>query len=176
MGIMSAAGGIVGAIGAESQGKATKAADQYQAAILRQNAQLSQQKGEMVTEAGEAAAGKQGLATRANVGQIKAAEGASNIDVNSGSAVKVHQSATELGMLDALTIRSNAARAAYGYQVEAQGQEEQATLEEAAGQYAGTAGDIAAVSSLLSGASSAGNQYARWSQLSGGGGGAAVLA
>lgn len=44
---------------------------------------------------------------------------AGNIDVSTGSAVDVQADAAVLGELDALTIRTNAAREAWGYKVQA---------------------------------------------------------
>lgn len=164
---LSLAGGVVGAVGAEQNAKATSEADFYQSQILQQNAQLAEQKAQFATEEGGAEAERKELATKANVGQIKAAQGASNIDVNSGSSVKVQRSAAELGALDAVTLRSNAARAAYGYQVQALSDTEQAGLEATSAANAKTAGNIQAISSLIGGASSAGSQYAQWSQLTG---------
>lgn len=54
------------------------------------------------------------------VGQQRAGIAASGVDVNSGSAVDVQADTRHLGELDALTIRTNAAREAWGYQVQGQ--------------------------------------------------------
>ncbi len=59
------------------------------------------------------------MKTRGQVGAIEASQAASNITVGSGSAVDVRSSAAEMGELDALTIRSNAEKQAYGYQTQA---------------------------------------------------------
>jgi len=55
---------------------------------------------------------------RGAIGSQRAGFAASNIDVNFGSAVDVQADAAMLGELDALTIRSNAAREAWGFKVE----------------------------------------------------------
>lgn len=55
---------------------------------------------------------------RGAVGAQRVGFAASNIDVNFGSAVDVQADAAVLGELDALTIRSNAAREAWGFTVQ----------------------------------------------------------
>lgn len=55
---------------------------------------------------------------RGLVGAQRAGFAASNVDVSFGSALEVQADAVELGELDALTIRTNAAREAWGYQVQ----------------------------------------------------------
>jgi hypothetical protein len=81
---------------------------------------------------------------------------ASNVDVGYGSAVDTQADAAFLGELDALTIRTNAGREAWGYRVEAQdlrerariGREEGVMLE-AAGRQRASAQNWATASSLI---------------------------
>lgn len=56
---------------------------------------------------------------RGAIGAQRAGFAAANIDVGFGSAVDVQADAAMLGELDALTIRTNAAREAWGYKVQA---------------------------------------------------------
>lgn len=56
---------------------------------------------------------------RGAIGSQRAGFAAGNINVNEGSAVDVQADAAMLGELDALTIRTNAAREAWGYNVQA---------------------------------------------------------
>ena len=56
---------------------------------------------------------------RQSIGAQRAGFAASNINVATGSAVDVQVDAAVLGELDALTIRTNAAREAWGYKVQA---------------------------------------------------------
>ena len=86
------------------------------------------------------------------------------VSVNTGSAADVRAGTEMLGLSDALTIRSNAAKEAYGQEVAATSDIAQANLDRAEGEQAETAGDIGAAGSLLSGASTAGGQYAKFSQ------------
>lgn len=54
------------------------------------------------------------------IGEQRAGTAASNIDVGFGSAVDVQADSAFLGELDALTIRTNAAREAWGYKTSAE--------------------------------------------------------
>lgn len=54
------------------------------------------------------------------IGSQRAGIAASGVDVNYGSAVDVQADTKHLGELDALTMRTNAAREAWGYQVQGQ--------------------------------------------------------
>jgi hypothetical protein len=57
---------------------------------------------------------------RGIIGAQRAATAAGNVDVGFGSALDVQADAAFLGELDALTIRTNAAREAWGFKVEAE--------------------------------------------------------
>jgi hypothetical protein len=70
-------------------------------------------------DVGEIDATQAGMKSRAELAQAKAGQGASGIDVNSESSTAVRESMIELGNYDQMMIRSNAARKAYGYEVEA---------------------------------------------------------
>lgn len=161
----------VSAIGAISQGNAQADAARYQSQVAANNAIISQQQAQTTIASGEQQAAIQGMKTRATVGAIKAAQGASNIDVNTGSTVDVRESAAELGMEDTLTTRSNAARQAYGYQVGATSDTAQAGLLQKRASGAETAGAFGAVGSLLGGASSFGKQFSDFKQAGVFGGG-----
>jgi hypothetical protein len=66
----------------------------------------------------------------------------------------------QYGMLDALTIRSNAAKQAYGREVAATSYTAQAQLDTMEGSQAAEGGDLGALGTLLTGASSFGSKYA----------------
>lgn len=154
------AGAGLSAAGAIEGGEATAANDRYRAKVAENNAILAKQNGTWAIQAGETHAANEGLRTRARIGTEKATQGASGIDVNSGSAVATRAGTQSMGLLDAMTIRSNASRQAYGYAVKAASDTAEGQLEtEAAGQ-AETAGEISAGAGLLAGASSVGGKYA----------------
>jgi hypothetical protein len=73
---------------------------------------------------------------------------------------KHKQSIGKLGALDALTIRSNTARAVYGYEVQESNDLAQSQLLESEAKQAREAGDLSALGTFLSGASSVGAKYA----------------
>ena len=171
----SAASALVGAVGAISSANAQSQAASYQAQVAQNNATIAKQQAEVSSAAGEAAVEQEGLKTRATVGAIKAAEAAGNVDVNTGSNVDVRSSAAELGELDALTVRANAANKTYGYLTNATSFEGQAALDKAEASQASTAGLFGAAGSLLSGASSATSNYLKWQQVAGAGGGAGTF-
>lgn len=105
-------------IGSIVEGFAGGRAADFQAQIARNNAQVALANSQAASQAGDIAAMNSLLRTRAQIGQTKVAQAASGIDVNTGSAADVRASQRLLGVLDAMTIRSNAARASYGYQAE----------------------------------------------------------
>jgi hypothetical protein len=69
------------------------------------------------------------LEVRRVIGAQRAAYAGQNVDVNEGSASVAQEDTAYLGELDALTIRNNAAREAYGYKVESFNQRSQGSLD-----------------------------------------------
>jgi len=160
----------VGAVGAIEKGNATSAADKYNAEIAANNAKIATQSANYAGAAGTAQAEQAGLQSRAKLGAIVANEGASGVDINSGSNLQVQSSARELGELNAITIRSNAARTAYGYQVQGANDTAQSNLDTSSAGQAETAGGIGAASSVLGGLGSAASNYAKFTMNGGGSG------
>lgn len=141
------------------------------AQIARNNAIIARQNASGALGAGEVRAEAQGLKNRAQQGAIKAGQAASGVDVNAGSAVDVRQSAAMLGAHDMMMIRSNAARQAYGYELEGLGQEQQSKLYRKGAKIAPWEGGFNAVGSLLGGASKLSEMSKAWEQSAGSGGG-----
>jgi hypothetical protein len=167
----SLAGGALGAYGSYMQGQSAAAAARYNATIEKNNATIAKQNAAIAGEAGSFQAYQVGQKTRSEVGTIAANQAAGGIDVNKGSAVDVRSSAAELGELDALTVRSNAAREAYGYQTQADTHTAQSNLDlfEAANDQ--TAGTIGAASTFLGSAGSAALNFRKYQLEAGGLGG-----
>lgn len=140
------------------------------AQIARNNAIIARQNASQALGAGEVRAEGQGLKNRAQLGAIRAGQAASGVDVNTGSAADVQQSAAMLGAHDMMMIRSNAARQAYGYETEALGQEQQAKLYRKGAKIAPWEGGLNAVGSLLGGASKISEMGQMWEQTAGSGG------
>lgn len=157
----------VGAYGAITTGEAEAGAAHYNANIQRQNAAISRKNAEIAEQSGEAQMGIQGQKTRAGIAETAANQSASGVDVSSGSYTNVRSSERELGEMDALTIRANAAREAYGYRNKAVSEEAQGVLSDFEAKSAKKAAGINAASTLLGGASQAGSQYESWKIASG---------
>ena len=139
----------LGVTGALQQGYANAQADKYNAALATMNSVQAARNASMAAEAGSSQAGIQSMKARAEVGSIKTNQAAGNVDVNSGSAVDTRVSADELGKLDALQIRSNATKEAYGYQVQSTNFKNEASLDKFAASHELTAGWLNSASTLI---------------------------
>lgn len=160
----SVIGGGLSAFGAKKSGEAQQQMYNYQAEVARINAQIDKQNEEYALNQGEAEAQRYGLKAAQQLGQIRAAQGASNIDVNTGSAVDVRDSQRKVSQMDLTTIRQNAAKTAYDYDVKSVMDLNQANLDVMAGQNAKTAGDIKAMTSFLDTGSSVSSKWLQGSQ------------
>lgn len=160
-------GGVVSAVGSIQQGQAAKQSADYNAKVASANAQQAKNNATMAANAGEEQAAIQSQKTKAAVGSTLANQAAGGIDVNSGSAVDVRSSEADLGQLDALTIRSNAAKEAYGYQTQASNFTAQSGLDTAEGKNAQATGNLGAISTFLGSAGSAATNFAKF-QMAGG--------
>jgi hypothetical protein len=87
------------------------------------------------------------------VGRIKAAQGANQIDVNTGSAKEVQISQRETGELSSLTAENNALLQAYGYRAAASSYGAEAGLEAGKAVQAPVGAAIGAAGGLLGNAS-----------------------
>ncbi len=160
----TAIGGIVSAGSAIYQGMAASSQAKYQAAVARNNQQIANQNARTAVQAGEQAAQQNDFRTRALIGQQAAAQGANNLDVNSGSPSQVRQSTAELGRYSSLSIISNANERGYSDIVAGQAQGDQAQADLAAGSNAQIAGGINAAGSFLSSAGSFADKWNTYSQ------------
>jgi len=93
--------------------------NQYQAAVADMNKKIAEQNADYELDVGEITGEQIGMKYRHDLGTAKAAQGASGIDVNSGSSVEVRESMVEMGQWDQALNKASAARRAYGYTVEA---------------------------------------------------------
>src|SRR5438445_10675619 len=153
------AGVALAAGGALFKGFSSSSMYGYQANISRQAAEIARQNAAYETALGETQAQTQGMKTRAQIGETKAIQGASGLDVGSGSAVAARASEAELGAEDQAMIRSNAARRAYGQEVIAWQDDAQASLYDSAASNSKISGFIDAGSSRVGGG---GSLSSRW--------------
>lgn len=166
-------GSVAGIITAASTGVQTGAGfmqhqQSAQAASLRgrfendvaeRNAQIAERQGSDAINRGALAEGRERLDTREQVGGSRAALAAQGVDVSTGSAADVQTNERAIGETDALTIRNNAAREAWGYDVEAANQRMNGNLAILAGENDAATQRAAGVSTLLTGATSLYGQY-----------------
>lgn len=155
----TAIGAGVSAVGASYTGQAKSNMYNYQAGVADLNKKIASQNADYSREVGEVKAQDSGLRTEFQVGKMKAAQGATGLDVNSGSALATRQSQTLIGQHDQGTIRSNAARQAYGFDIEAIKYGAEGDMLRTAGKNAIEAGNLGAVSSILGGASSVASKW-----------------
>lgn len=144
--IIAGVGTLVSAGGALAQANAQAQAARYQQ-------QVAQNLAKYTLEAGQVEEQAKRMETNAMLGQQRAAQAASGVELNTGSALAVRTSTQALGELDALTIRNNAI-------ARANAQLDQATLYGMEASSAQAAGWWNATSNILEGASSFG---AKWS-------------
>lgn len=151
---------------------ATKRAAESQARLAEYNAGVSDLLAKDAIDRGEDEARLVGKQVEQVVGSQRATMAANGIDVGFGTAVDLQADTAWQGELDALQIRTNAMREAWGYQVEATDMRTRAAITRqeganavevgranaaaniAAGKTAQTLGNLGAANSILGGASS----------------------
>jgi len=141
---------------ARRAGEAERQAAESQAELIDYNAAVADLQGQDAIERGAEEEARFRQRIRGTIGAQRAAFASSNIDVGFGSAVDVQADAAFLGELDALTIRTNAAREAWGYRVESADLRRRADIArregvmlEAAGRERQTQANLGAVGTLV---------------------------
>ena len=138
------AGAVTSLAGAFTQAQAQQDQASFAAAQYKQNQKIALAQGALAESIGDknaSIAAKQG---QAQVGDQRLAAAASGIDVNSGSAAGLQADTEYQSQLNQMTIKNNAWREAWGYQMQAAGAGTQA-------QMAMLAGNNQANSTLLTG-------------------------
>lgn len=156
---LSAAGGLMGAGGALSEGQATADMFNYKSGLALRNAKIARENKDYALWAGEHESMRYGLKASAERGTMRGQRAASGIDVNTGTNADLENSAMFISDMDMAMIRNNAARRAYAYELDATNEEEQAKLYRQAGANAKTASKYKAASTLIAGASSVSNKW-----------------
>lgn len=151
----------ISALGSIQQSRANSAAAGYNAKVAAQNAELQTKNANFAGAKGEQDVAAEGAKNKAALAATLAAQGASGVDVNSESSVNTRQSEAKIGALNALTVRSNAAKEAYGYQVGASSEAAQEKLLKKQASYDTTGGYLNAGATVLGGISSA-SKYTDW--------------
>jgi Zn-dependent metalloprotease len=164
---VTAVSGVVAAGGAVMQGQAQAKQAKYQAAVETNNATIAGWQAQDATQRGQIEEQRQRLATARLRGAQRAGMASNGVEIDSGSPLDVLMDTAQLGQLDALTIRSNAEREAYGLRNQQSNLTAQAGLTRMAGRSAQTAGYISAGSTLLSTAATAYDRKAQYDYYSG---------
>ena len=157
-----AGGSLLSYFGAKQEGAAQAGMYQYQAGIAQLNQKIALQNRDYSLATGEQQAAEEGMKQRAIAGKTKAAQGASGIDVGSGSSVDVQTSEAKIAGIDLATIRDNAARKAYGYSVEATQDDAQAGLDKLAAADVTQASKTKMLGSLISGAGGVADKWLQY--------------
>jgi hypothetical protein len=126
-----------GTVGAASSAIGDIGSGMYSAQVARNNATIASQNAQYAREAGQEQATIESMKGAAQLGKIKAAQAASGIDVNTGSAVDVQAGQREENQLDTETVLNNAELSAYGYTTQAQNYQTQASQDEWGGIFSG---------------------------------------
>ncbi len=133
---LAGSGGSLAAIGsaglsaysAYTQASAAQAAAGYQAQVNRNNAAIAAEQSSAALQQGDSQAQLAMLQSSQLYGQQRATLAANGVDAGSGSAVDQLATTRFLGQQDVNAIQSNAARAAWGYQVQSGGYQAQSQL------------------------------------------------
>lgn len=112
------AGMVSGAMGAANQSKATQQGYDYQAAVNRNNAQVAEWQAKDALARGA----KSEQAQRLKAAQLKSTQragfAARGVALDEGSPLNILQDTDYMNETDALTIRDNAAKEAWGHRVQ----------------------------------------------------------
>lgn len=115
----SVAGQIRAGRAAKRAGEAEQRAAESEAGLLDYNADVAELQAKDAIERGAEEESRFRQTIRGTIGAQRAGIAAGNVDVGFGSSADVQADAAFLGELDALTIRNNAMREAWGYKVQA---------------------------------------------------------
>jgi hypothetical protein len=129
--------------GEERAGLAAQRAAESQAALAEFNAAVADLQAKDALARGELDANRFRQRVKVLVGEQRAGIAAGNVDVGYGSAVDVQADTAFQGELDALTVKTNAAREAWGYRVEAEDIRQRARIARQEGEFAAESGRLA---------------------------------
>jgi post-segregation antitoxin (ccd killing protein) len=137
----------------------------YQAQVARQNAKIAKMNASTALQTGLDNARTKGLETRDLIGKEKAAQGASGIDVTSGSSKMVRDSTYVLGKMDEMTIMKGAAQKGDAYMAQAMNYQAEAGLYDMKADAAETARNFAVASTLVGGAQSLSQKWGSYQSV-----------
>jgi len=140
--VMQAVGGMTSAYGQYASGK-------YSSAVARNNAIMAGYQERDALQRGQQKEAQHRLLVSSKIGEQRAQIGSSGFDVGAGSALDVIGDTAAMGEVDALTIRADAEREAWGHRAAASNYRAQSKMESrkgmmgAATSLIGSAGSVA---------------------------------
>ena len=154
--LASTAFGVYGSI---QQGKAAEQQANYQAQVSRNNAITSQRQAADAIERGKIEEDQHRKKVQQLLGSQRAGISGSGFDLGDDTSLSILGDTAAMGELDALTIRNNAAREAWGFEVQGSNYTAEAGLAKMRGQNAKTASMWQAGGDLLGGAAKFATDY-----------------
>ncbi len=109
---------VVAVAGTAYAAYSTVQANRFEGKVEERNASNAAAAAADALQRGAAEEGAHRMKVQRLISSQKTALGASGVDISSGSALDVLSDTAALGELDALTLRNNASREAWGYKVE----------------------------------------------------------
>lgn len=109
-----------------AQSSAQKSAGIYQQSVYESNQRLAEIQAKDAITRGDTEARKSLQNTRVLIGAQRAAMAAQGLNLEDGSALDIQQETAGIGAMDALDIKNNAWREAWGYKVQANQSSQQA--------------------------------------------------
>lgn len=157
-------GTILSTVGAYNQASATRSAYQYQAQVDANNAQIAQWQASDAIQRGQTEEQNVRLKTAGLISSQRAQMAANGVDLSEGSPIDILATSKFMGERDALQVKDNALRSAWGYTVQANNQ----TASSEFNKYAASnvSPITSAGSSLLSGATSVADKWYQYSKAS----------
>ena len=158
----SAGSTLLSFVGDNQAAEAAAAQQRYQAAVDRNNQIIANRQAEDALRRGEKEEKQHRLKIEQLKGRQKTVFAASGVETDSGSALDILSDTAEIGELEALTIRNNAEREAYGHRVQANNFGASAQNRLLAADNTTRAAGFSGFSTLLSGAGSVADQFYRY--------------
>jgi hypothetical protein len=149
----------VGVYGQVQSGAAAAGQARYQAQVAENNRIIAEQQARDAEMRGQMAEDARRQQTRMLIGRQRTALAANGMLVDDGSALDITGDTAAQGEIDALTLRANAAREAYGYRAQGSNFMADAGLQRARSAAAGPAALVGAGATLLSGAGTVGDRW-----------------
>ncbi len=146
---VSAFSTVLGAYTSYTQGKAQRRIFEAQAKIDEINARIAEMQAEDAIKRGHEREGISRQKTKKIRGAQRAALAAQGIRVDVGSALDIQLETEDIGELDALTIRNNALREAFGFKAGAAGLRTEAGFKRTEGERAQARGVFEGTQTLL---------------------------